>query len=174
LRKIKIAIIILLILIIIGVVVFLGFQKTESETNNIDQQEISEEKDKFEVVENTAMYFTVESCVDTYINYIQHDEKVPLYKILDETYLQKNNITENTVLDNIQAIPQGSDLDIQKMLLVNGKEEDLQKYYVYGLLRNNNDQEINRKKMYLTVNIDIENMIFSIIPNIPDEEVFDE
>ena len=176
-KKVKISIIILSMLIIIGlVVVFLEFQNTdnENETNNIVQQEILEEKVKFDVVTNTAMYFTVESCIDTYINYVQNAEKAPLYKLLDISYIEKNNVTENNVLDNIATIPEGSDFDIQKMLLVSDEEEDLQQYYVYGLLRYNNGQEINREKMYLTVNIDIENMIFSIIPNVPDEEVFDE
>lgn len=176
-KKVRIAIIILSMLIIIGlVVVFLEFQNTdnESKTNNIAQQKILEEKVKFDVVTNTAMYFTVESCIDTYINYVQNAEKAPLYQLLDMSYIEKNNVTENNVLDNIATIPEGSDFDIQKMLLVSGEGEDLQQYYVYGLLRYNNGQEINRKKMYLTVNIDIENMIFSIIPNVPDEEVFDE
>lgn len=176
-KKVKIAIIILVILSIIGlVVVFFEFQKTNNKNkiSNIAQQEILEEKVKYDAVKNTAMYFTVESCIDTYINYIQHADKTPLYKILDSSYLEKNNVTEDNVLDNVEAIPEGSDLDIQKMLIVSGEEEDLQQYYVYGLLRNNSGQEINEPKMYLTVNIDIGNMIFSIIPNVPDEEVFDE
>lgn len=175
-KKVKIAIIILVILSIIGLVVFLEFQKANNkdEISNIAQQEILEEKVKYDAVKNTAMYFTVESCIDTYINYIQHADKTPLYKILDSSYLEKNNVTEDNVLDNVEAIPEGSDLDIQKMLIVSGEEEDLQQYYVYGLLRNNSGQEINEPKMYLTVNIDIGNMIFSIIPNVPDEEVFDE
>ena len=176
-KKVKIAIIILVILSIIGLVVFfLEFQKTNNkdEISNIAQQEILEEKVKYDAVKNTAMYFTVESCIDTYINYIQHADKTPLYNILDSSYLEKNNVTEDNVLDNVEAIPKGSDLDIQKMLIVSGEEEDLQQYYVYGLLRNNSGKEINEPKMYLTVNIDIGNMIFSIIPNVPDEEVFDE
>lgn len=176
-KKVKIAISILVILSIIGIVVFfLEFQKSEDENemNDIIQDEMLEEQVEVDVVENTAMYFTVESCIDKYISYIQDAEKTAVYKIIDLSYLNENNIIEDNVLDNIESIPEGSDFDIQKMLIVKNEEEDLQKYYVYGLLRYNNGQTINKQKMYLTVNIDLENMMFSIIPNVPDEGVFHE
>lgn len=177
-KKVKISIMILIMLTVVGIVAILEkLQKVNNndENNQIAIQEVvEEEKVNYNVVTNSAMYFTVESCIDTYIDYIENTDEVSLYKLLNTSYIEKNNITEDNVLKYTGSIPKGCDFDVQKMLIANGEEEDIQQYYVYGQLRYNNGQNINRQKMYLTVNIDLKNMAFNIIPNAPDEEVFDE
>lgn len=177
-KKIKIVIMLLVLLIVIGGLVSLIVSSDEvkvNQTNQQAEQEKGEEKKvKPNIVTNSAMYFTVKSCVDSYINYVKNMDNKSVYKLLDSSYIEENNITEDNIVKYTGTVLEGDDYDIQKMLLVKGDGEDLQQYYVYGLIRQNNGQKINKQKVYLTVNIDLENMTFSIIPNVPNEEVFDE
>ena len=172
-KKIK-YIIILLIIVIIGLLVsiyVMNIKNTTYEQIKSTQQEVEKEdkeKNEVEEVTNSIMYFTVESCIDKYIGYVSKQEKAAIYGVLDESYIEENKIEQDNVLNYITNITNNDvNFDTQQML-VSGEGENLQTYYVYGILR-----EQNKKiKMYLTVNIDIENMVFSIIPYTK-EGVFD-
>ena len=174
-KKLKLIIILLTILIVmILLLLFIMNEKRKILPQNnqeIEQTDVIEQR-KLNVVTNQSMYFTVKSCIETYIDYIIKQDKNSIYKILDSIYIQENNITEETVLNYTGRLSNGTDFDTQKMLLFEGEEENIQKYYVYGILRTKGADKANKKSIYLTVNIDLQNMIFSITPNVPDEEVF--
>ena len=54
-------------------------------------------------------------------------------------------------------------------MLVEDKEETIQKYYIHGILR---DDEENNEEYYLIIRVDIDALVYSIIPN-EGKEVFD-
>ncbi len=179
-KKLKVVIILLVLLILIGGLVSLivSVNKTKvnqtQENQQVKQEKVEEKKVESKIVTNSAMYFTVESCVDRYVDCIQNMDKKSVYKLLDLAYIKDNNITQDNILEYTGTILKGCDFDVQKILLIKGDGEDLQQYYVYGLIRQNDGQKINRQKAYLTVNVDLQNMTFSIVPNVAYKEVFDE
>ena len=116
------------------------------------------------------MYFTVKSCVDTYVKYISEQNNEALYGILDKTYIEQNNINKNNILSSISVLEgKNIDFNIQEMR-VKDEDEEIQVYYIKGMLRNEND---NKKQIQLTVNIDMTNKVFTIMPE-AEEGVFDE
>lgn len=169
-KKIKYIIILLLIIIIsLFVSIFYMMNKNNTTSGQIkNTQQEEKEKNEVEKVTNSIMYFTVESCIDKYIGYVSRQDKAAIYGVLDASYIEENKIEQNNVLNYVTNITNNDvNFDIQQML-VSGDGENLQTYYVCGMLREQNKE----KKLCLTVNIDIENMVFSIIPY-TEEGVFD-
>ena len=184
-KKIKIIIfIVIIIMIAIGIYLHMNLSTkntsngeviNQQETNqNISQDNTIEEMSLSEVT-NASRYFSIKSCVDKYMEYISNQNKDAILGVLDVDYVSDNDITEENVLEFVTQNSNNTtlDFDIQKMLISNNNNndnEDIETYYVYGIIRS---QDGNRKDGYLTVKIDMENLVFCIIPNVP-EEVFNE
>lgn len=173
----KIIYVILILIVILGGSLFLvnnaKTQKPKDNNEANNQTEIIHEENNVNLkeVDNTAMYFTIESCIENYMKYISKQDENAIYGILDQEYIKENGINSsnvlNFVINNKEKKP--LDFDIQKMLVEND-EEDVQKYYVYGIVRNTDGRT---EKSYLTINIDINALVYSVIPNVP-KGVFNE
>ena len=116
------------------------------------------------------MYFTIKSCIDQYMEYVYNQNTEAILGVLDPNYIKEKNITNQNLYEFIfnNEEKKEVDFDIEKMLVV-GDEEDLQTYYVKGYIRDTNG---NKEESYLTVNIDLKSMIYSIIPE--GKEAFNE
>ena len=177
----KVFYILLVVIIIIVTSIFIINKKNndkdennDNETNNMmneSREENSNNNVNLKEVDNTAMYFTVESCIKNYMKSISKQDNEAILGILDQNYINDNNIDVNNILEYVTKNNEKKalDFDIQKMLVEND-EEDIQKYYVYGVVRN---PEGRKEKEYLTINVDINALVYSIIPNVP-KGVFDE
>lgn len=172
LKKFKYIIFTVIIIIIILIGAFFLIKNNNKNSVNVQESQnvIKIETIDTEEVTNSAMYFTVKSCVDTYVKYISEQNNEALYGILDKTYIEQNNINKNNILSSISVLEgKNIDFNIQEMR-VKDEDEEIQVYYIKGMLRNEND---NKKQIQLTVNIDMTNKVFTIMPE-AEEGVFDE
>ena len=185
-KKLKISIIILIIVSIIVTILLLFLLKKNEINKSDDELALSEEEKmeffvdeenennqtsinydtlKPEKVKDSSMYFTVNSCIEQYMGYLQANDKESIYKILDNTYKEQFNVTEENVLDFVEKIEDLVILEINEMYVLQ-KDDNIYEYYINGDL---SVDEINtiateKQKFCITVKLDMKNMIYSIIP----------
>lgn len=171
--KKKSFLIIIIIFLIISVAIILNNifkinNKEITEINNIIMEDNKEEivdAKNLETVKSATAYFTVQSCVNKYINYLSNKDKENIIILLDSDYLEKNNINEENVLEKIEEIPENTLFEAEKMY-VEIISDDVNKYYVSGILKEDNfeQSEVIKNEFYIIINMDLKNMIFSVEP----------
>lgn len=113
-KKLLIAIISLIVLVIIILTIILFSRKKFYEENIVDndgniviedepQGDIEEHaiKDREKVI-NATYFFSVEECINKYLDAIKMGGAVEVISYLDENYIQQNNLTEENILTNIE------------------------------------------------------------------------
>lgn len=119
---------------------------------------------KVKQVENPTMFFTVESCVNKYVNLIIAQDSEALFNVLDSKYKKMNEITIDNVL-NINKYLNGNYSFIATEMLEDRKEE--YKYYVKGYLIEESmleDNFLNNKLEYsIIIKLDIKSHTYSVI-----------
>lgn len=166
-KKILSIIIILLLLLIISIINI--YNKNDNDntfTNNIEIIEGDNNVlEDIKVVTNPHMYFTVKSCIEKYISYISQGDNESVYKILDNEYIIKFNISEENIFNIIETTNNPFTISIEKMYFK--ENNNIQEYYVSAILieEDMNGEVIKEKEFKITVKLDINNMIYSVIPN---------
>lgn len=189
-KKSIIIVIIIILLLLINVILLNKLNKIKKEkSQNIEQEEgthISfysynndENTDVIKVVSDRNDFFTMESCVNKYIQYLTQKDKESIYKLLDETYIKEYNIKQENVLEFVEDLNGYFRFKAKKMNFEN-IEEGVYKYYITGeLIEERVIDDINQEeeqeegdteeiivndKMQIIVIADINNLTFSIIP----------
>lgn len=180
-KKIKKMLIILSIIILILILIIWVISKLNSEESKDGiGMDVYYPNYSTKPVENASTYYTVEYYVQRYLEYVsldinqKKDEKkyIPdihsnkekyeyLYNLLNEDYINKNNIT----LDNIQNFIEVTNEPIKfTALKINTvSEEQTRVYAVYGRLEKKATKKLISYS-YFKVKFDIKNMTFSIEP----------
>lgn len=190
-KKLKnIIIIIIILIIIIGitiVLIFMNKPKDSMEENltTIESTPKQQEQEDGQVTDTTKFY-TVNEAISTYLNTINRNnssyytvredgQKVAVvdenqinqkvYNLLSEKYIKENNIEKNNIFDYVDKIETKVLFVPLKMNYI--KNENLETYSVYGIVE---DLYCNYvKEEYLIVNVDYENKIFSVEPQIANQ-----
>lgn len=178
-RKILVVIIVLVIIVLIILGILLKESNTDSNnienlTNSVVDKNTIE---NLEEVKGATAYFTVESCVNKYITYVSMQDKDSVYKLLDNKYIQENNITENNVLEKIDNMNELAIFEADKMY-VQEIDENNSKYYVSGLIKQEDIGNVEQKTVIndnynIAVVLNFKDMIFSVIP-LDDGGIFNE
>ncbi len=126
---------------------------------------INEEENKIEPVKDRNDFFTVQSCVNKYLIYVTQKDTSNLYKLLDERYIKEFNITEQNILDHVEDLS-GDAMFKAKKMYYEKIAENVYTYYISGEVAESymGEEEPNKEEMNITVNTDINNMTFSIVP----------
>lgn len=130
--------------------------------NNItNNQEISELRD----VEDRDDFYTVKSCVEKFIGYIVNKDNEAVYNLLDETYINQKNITENNVLNSVEKITEGQVFTVKQMKVATAGKISI--FTVNGTRREDKtNSRGNEIEFNVTVIINTSRKTFSIIPEI--------
>lgn len=173
----KLIIILIITVLIIFTILLIKYNKKNdtSETNTLSyNNDLGEQKTEITKVKSASAYFTVQSCVNKYILYISEQDKESIYNLLDFEYIEENNINRDNILNKIEKIPEQVTFEAEKMY-VEEIDDNHSKYYTSGVLKQNNLEEsiIINNNFNIAVNMDFDNMIFSIIP-LENGGVFDE
>ena len=168
-------IIILIVIISILCIICLGIlkilDKEEGNTVNNDivevqdtlrpdetvQEEYSTEKER-----NATRFFTVQDCIQTYIDSINNSDAQAILNKLSTTYKEDNSIHESNI-SNLINLYNGNTFTAKEMEILRG--DRIFQYRVYGYLTN--DQ--GRQYMYLKVKTDRINRTFEIEPFIGEQ-----
>ena len=159
---------ILLIIVFISLAIFLVYL-TKNDSNN---KTIVNAKSTYIILTDVNDFFTVEGCINRYINALTSKSAEDVIKLLDEEYIEKNSLNKDNVLNKLGSL-EGIYTFSAKKIYVQNISESLDKYYVYGLLKkdfiDNNDLGTD---YYLIVKIDKSKLLFSVTPY--DGDIFKE
>ena len=183
--KILILIFILLVLLIFGILIYINYIE-KRELTNINSEgdigaEISYDTSKVEKVTDESRFFSVETCVQQYLDeinnnndkYFGFNENNEYARIVDEEtinknrldllsakFVENNNITINNLNEKIQTLNQKVVFDALKMRYIRG--EKVENYIVYGIISSINNEYLD--ELYIIVNVDRNEQTFSIEP----------
>lgn len=166
-KKLLLSIIALIILVIIILIIILIFRNKYYEENIIDNNgniviedeplgDIEKEaiKDR-EKVTNTTYFFSIEDCVNKYLDAIKMGGSVEVINYLDENYIQENNLTRDNVISNIDE-----SYDFLATEIYEKRDKTLYSFIVKGVI----DDGIYNQEKYYIVDLDLGNNAFKITP----------
>jgi len=166
-KKLVILIICLIILIVLLIAIMIGIKYNEK--NRLRSILAEEQESYIDVMENpgkiidgvvpkklknTNWFFTVKNCLNKYIEYINEDNSIAVYNLLDKEYIKNNNLTEKNVMDFVNKKNISSYYRILKVYQITGIKYGT--YYV--------DAKSNNNEIFYIVNIDSNSNAFSIMP----------
>lgn len=172
-KKVIISIMIVLFLILVSILLI--YSSVKNNEKNESDEKFQEENthissyysktSKNNIVTDRNDFFTVQLCVNKYIMYLTEKDTETLYKLLDKAYIKKFNITEDNVLQHVEDLSGNITFKAKKMYFEE-VNENFYKYYAIGeIIESNTEEEFTREEeMKITVNMDIDNMLFSIVP----------
>lgn len=145
------------LLVLFSFYIYNKFNKKEVDNKNETEQQ-------YILLDDYSRFFTVNSCVYKYINYLQSKNSSNLLKVLDKNFIQLNNINENNLYDYLENI-NGNYSFVSKEIYYEKINDKYIKYYVYGyLIEDKIDEKGKKFDRYYVVTFDLENYLFSIIP----------
>lgn len=175
---IGIFIIIIIIITLILIILKLNNNNNNNEINNEitspEGEVIDYNAEKLKTVTEKIDYYTVKSCINSYITglnknsstYLIGDEierslqKENIYCMLSEEYINKNKITKDNVLSKIECFENSYYFIPVEMKVL--ERENVKKFVAYGIIKTIDNQYI--QDMYIIVTLDQKNKTFSIEP----------
>lgn len=172
--KIIIIIVLLIILLIVGILLYISYNKPTIDSVGKQEDMIASENiiDDIEILNNRNLFFTVSNCVNRYIENIVKKEDVSVYAMLDKDYINENRITAQNIWNYVDKFSTKQVFTARRIHLT-----ELDNYhsifYVYGTVREDKEDQMTKESdFYITVKLDYENSIFSIIPfEYPKEQI---
>ena len=151
-------IVLILLLIASGTITLIIINKLNKKSVVETEEQLGDVETEYkrESVINSTVFYTVEDCINTYIEAVKEGKKEKIIKLLDLEYITENNINEDNVLNYIGKQKTAFiALDMYESELHN-----VCSYIVEGIA---DDEKLNTKIFYM-VKLDTNNYTFSIIP----------
>lgn len=150
-----IIIITILFLIFISITVLSNLNKSDKKIIN----EIT-----YQIETNYSNFFTVNSCITKYVEYLSKKDTDSLLEVIDKNYINSNNINKTNLYNYVDDISGIYSFTSKKMY--KSDNEKIIKYYVFGYLKEENiDGIVGVEDKYFILNLDEDNLTFSIIPS---------
>lgn len=144
---------------------------------NIEYNKISKLKDK-------SIIYTISGCINKYLAFISTKNANALLELLDEKYIEKNNITNENVVDKLGNLEKHQKMEL-KEIYYEYESEIVVAYYVKASIRDDNTNNIennemvefydpdleekektipNKKEIYLKIRLDYQTMGYKVYP----------
>lgn len=155
----KVLIIGLILLLVISGTITIALIKI---INNPKETEIEEQlgdvetEFKREKVSNSTVFYTVEDCINFYIDSVKAEEKDKIFELLDLEYINENNINQENVLKYAEK----SKYSFIALDMYESELHNVCNYIVEGVA----DDGTYNTKMYFRVGLDTNNFAFNIMP----------
>lgn len=157
-KKNNYTLLIIIIIILISILGIIFFSDTEKK-----EQEIVKESN-IKLLDDYSRFYTLDSCVYKYIAYITSNKQDEILNILDEEYIESNNITKDTLYNYINKL-EGMYSFKSKKIYYETLSTNFFKYYIYGKLQKEGiNGIIDSKDYYLIIKLDLKNNLFSVTP----------
>ena len=127
-RTTKIELIIIILLIAIFGISFIYMKTTERKSE--------EEKINTEVIAlaDVNRFFTIDSAISKYYSYIYSNDSDSLFKVLDQDYVQRNNITASNIYNFVGSYESNMKSSLEEAYQVSSYK-NVYKYYVKVALK---------------------------------------
>ena len=155
---------ILLTICIIGIIVIKNIymkdkyidEDGKATTIDTPQGDVYEEaKYSKEKVANSTYFYSIEKCINNYLNAIKIGGAVDVIDLLDSDFIKTNNLNTNNILTNIESAYTFLATEIYET-----RDKTLYSYIVKGT---EDDGKYDKEKYYI-VNLDLSNYTYAIIP----------
>ena len=134
----------------------------------INESQIEEQGQtgNIEKVRERNDFYTAVSCVNKYLDYLYDKNEKAIYDCLDQSYIEKKEISLNNVLRMTEKIDSKTSFDAKKMYEQELPNKIIQ-YYAYGKLKKENSQEDSAegKDFYISIKIDKAKGTFTLLPD---------
>lgn len=122
-------------------------------------------KDKIKLVDNYSIFYTTSNSANLYLNYLANEDSKSIISLLDEEYIENNNITKENVIDKLKDFT----IEFPTLRVVSMYEEKInnnkKRYYLKGnLIDSDEDKYEIVKDYFLIVDIDSSNNTYTITP----------
>lgn len=152
-------IIALFVAVVIGLIIILN-----------NKEGSSSKKYRYNVVNNASTFFTVEGCVNRYLNSLSKGNIDDIMALIDDKYIESHNLNSENILEHLGRKEGIFTFSAKKMY--SEKRANGATYYIYGLIKEELlDTRDYGKDYYIKVNIQ-EDKHYSIEPL--DENAFEE
>ena len=151
--------IICICLVIISLIIY-SFQNPSNEKKvNVNNEE------KISLVTDYSRFFTVNSCISKYMQYLQSDDKDSLLKVLNEKYISDNKITKSNIYTFLPNFNDTTYSFVSKKMYYETLQEGIYKFYVLGNLYIDTIESSQfERNEYFVLELDTNNQIFNIAP----------
>lgn len=165
-KLIKKTIIVISIIIVICIIILVillmikeeNIQAEPGEEGEVLQFQITREQDR-------DTFFTVEECVNQYINYVFRQDYEKLYYLLDEEYKNLYQITQDNIENFVDSFIKPQNFSAKEMYEIQ-VGVDQYRFLVKGTLKEQEMEEVAEEKdYYITIQLDYTNGIFTVFPN---------
>ena len=155
---------ILLTICIIGIIVIKNIymkdkyidEDGKATTIDTPQGDVYEEaKYSKEKVANSTYFYSIEKCINNYLNAIKIGGAVDVIDLVDSNFIKTNNLNTNNILTNIESAYTFLATEIYET-----RDKTLYSYIVKGT---EDDGKYDKEKYYI-VNLDLSNYTYAIIP----------
>lgn len=152
----------IILIVIFLIIVFVGIFIYEKR-NNVEPYI---EKNNISLVEDYGRFFSISNSANRYINYLNKQDIGSLMILLNIDYKNQNKITNENLLHKLSLLDTKKEYDFEARKMY---QEDLSKnmirYYIYGYLSEiSMENSVRNQDYYLIIDLNIENMLFSITP----------
>ena len=154
-----------ILLIIFVLLVFAGLALYNYRNSNNSNEEVIKENEEYKLLNDYSRFFTVNSCVYKYIQYLQKEDFDSLFKVLDNDFVNNANISSNNIYNYLPNISDGIYNFVSKKIYYTKVNDSYITYYVYGYMVEELMDSVGVKEYYTyKVNLDTSNQTFSIAP----------
>ena len=154
-KKYKDYIVIIVILLLIFVSISVLF--------NIDKKRDNVDKNVYVIEQDYSNFFTVNSCINKYIQFLVSKDTNSLLKVIDKKYITDNNLNESNVINSLGELNGIYNFLSKEMYKQN--KDDIEEYYVKGILQEEGMESIlSTTEQYYKLYLYEKNMTYSITP----------
>lgn len=165
----------LVLTLILVMLMFAGIALYNYRNQSEQKVETDEVKENYILLKDYSRFFTVNSCIYKYVQYLQKEDFDSLLKVLDEDYVSSTGINRNNVYSFLPDLSDGIYNYVSKKMYYEQINDNLIVYYVYGYIEKSVLDSVGIKEYHnYEVILDTKNETFSIAPyngNLFDEEV---
>ncbi len=159
LTKYDIGIVVILIAIVVGIVAISIYTITHR-TRDVEVDE----------VKDYSLYFMVVNNINTFYEYVSNNDNDAVISLLDNKYIEKENITRNNL--NTHILNYGIDIGVIPDYITTFKIDNNIAYFVHGKLEQTiylEPSKIVNNNFNMLMLIDIDNLTFSLYPTTEEE-----
>lgn len=155
----KVILLVVFIMLLFAAVAIYNYRTDNKEEDIVDNSK------EYVLLNDYSRFFTINSCVYKYIQYLQKEDFDSLFEVLDEDYVNNNGVNKNNVYSFLPNISDGTYSYVSKKIYYNRVSDNYITYYVYGYIVKEMLDSVGEKQYYsYEVNLDTNNQIFSISP----------
>lgn len=131
------------------------------------------------LLSNKSVFYSIEKMITRYFLYLKAGNPKAVFSIIENDYLEKNNINEQNVLENLRSgIPYDGTFSVKEIHRVIDYAKPI--YFISGII----EKDLSKTPYYLVMKQDLNNVSFSLKPiseaeykkyiNNKENETFDE